>query len=139
MSSLAPTAVHAVRVQRLQRGALSTGARTQQGTGFEAYKPAAHLLMPSLSEQLDGDRRHTVPQWHGPEGTQRILHSPGLGGLSCAVCKCRDLGVLQCAERDRAMRARIAPHAARALPKHLRMDVCAPRALNRAWRMCAEL
>ena len=46
MGSLAPTAAHAVRVQGLQAGALRAGARTRENYGFEAEKPAAHLLKP---------------------------------------------------------------------------------------------
>ena len=58
MSSVGPTATHAVKVQGLQTGALRAGARTQQGhwvRGFEAS--SAPLEAVEDAEQLGDPRR----------------------------------------------------------------------------------
>ena len=136
MSSVAPLAAHTVRVQGLQTGVLGAGAHRRQGQwvrGFEAS--SAPPEADEDAEQLGDPGRDRT------SATQQAGWPPNQGAES-EMCQDQtqcNLGVPQCAEQAHAMRARIAPHAARALPKHLRMDVCAPRALNRAWRMYAEL
>ena len=137
-----PMAASSVRKDRPEtaKSGARASERCAQGTrqrhwlrGFEAS--SAPPEADEDAEQLGDPGRDRT------SATQQAGWPPNQGAES-EMCQDQtqcNLGVPQCAEEDRAMRARIAPHAARALPTHLRMHVCAPRALNRAWRMYAEL
>ena len=101
----------------------SRQARAEQGhacgrdTGFVGSKPAAHLLKPSKTPNSfvtqGGNEPPTNPRasWVAShQGRVRIMvRISAVQSRRPTVCE-------QCAGRDRAMRARIASHAVRALP-----------------------